>query len=292
MISGRRHRTSWNRYQQDGRFLAPGIADDTRGLVAMLSVIGAMNANGVRTQGDVLFVATVGEEELGNLRGMKALFRDHKGIDGFISIDGTAIDRATTTAAGSHRYEAVFKGPGGHSFRHFGLPSAIHAMGRAVARISDLETPAQPRTTFTVGTVRGGTSVNAIAGEARIAIDMRSSDNSALADIDRKSQEAVKAGVTEENRRWKSDQITVEIKLIGEVLPAARPTARKSSRLSVARRWASDAKSRSSPTAAPTPISRCPSASRRLRSVAVARVTASIHCANGTSRPRRASDRR
>ena len=97
----------------DGRFHAPGIADDTRGLVALLSVIATMNANDVRTVGDVLFMATVGEEELGNLRGVKALFRDHKDIDGFISIDGTAIDRVTNTAAGSHRYEVVFKGPGG-----------------------------------------------------------------------------------------------------------------------------------------------------------------------------------
>jgi tripeptide aminopeptidase len=200
----------------DGRFHAPGIADNTRGLVALLSVIGTMNANNVRTVGDVLFMATVGEEELGNLRGVKALFRDHKDIDGFISIDGTPIDRVTNTAAGSHRYEVVFKGPGGHSFRHFGLPSAIQAMGRAVAKISDLETPAMPKTTFTVGTVQGGTSVNAIAGEARMAVDMRSSNNAELAKIDAKIQAAVKEGVAEENRRWKSDQITAVTSLIGD----------------------------------------------------------------------------
>ena len=206
----------------EGRFHAPGISDDARGLVALLSVISTMNANAVRTVGDVLFMATVGEEELGNLRGVKALFRDHKDIDGFISIDGTAIDRVTNTAAGSHRYEVVFKGPGGHSFRHFGLPSAIQAMGRAVAKISDLETPTLPKTTFTVGTVRGGTSVNAIAGEARIGVDMRSSDNNELAKIDAKIQAAVKEGVAEENRRWPasavhtSNQITTETKLIGD----------------------------------------------------------------------------
>jgi tripeptide aminopeptidase len=122
----------------------------------------------------VMLVGTVGEEELGNLRGVKALFRDHRGIDGFISIDGLGITRVVNRATGSLRYEMIFRGPGGHSFQEFGLPSAIHAMGRAIARIADLETPAEPKTTFTVGTVRGGTSVNAIAGEAHMTVDLRS----------------------------------------------------------------------------------------------------------------------
>ena len=117
----------------------------------------------IATVGDMLFVGTVGEEELGNLRGVKALFRDHTDIDGFISIDGLGITRVVNQATGSHRYEMIFRGPGGHSFQEFGLPSAIHAMGRAIAKISDLQTPSDPKTTFTVGTVSGGTSVNAIA---------------------------------------------------------------------------------------------------------------------------------
>src|SRR5436189_2523812 len=93
---------------------------------------------------------TVGEEELGNLRGVKALFRDHKDIDGFISIDGLGISRAVNQSTGSHRYEMIFTGPGGHSFQEFGLPSAIHAMGRAIAKISELKPPDNPKTTFTV----------------------------------------------------------------------------------------------------------------------------------------------
>src|SRR6266403_1470631 len=153
---------------------APGIGDDSRGLAALLSLIKSINANGIATVGDVMFVGTVGEEELGNLRGVKALFRDHPDIDGFISIDGLGITRVVNQATGSHRYEMIFRGPGGHSFQEFGLPSAIHAMGRAIAKISDLQTPSEPKTTFTVGTVGGGTSVNAIAAEARRAGDMRS----------------------------------------------------------------------------------------------------------------------
>ena len=155
--------------EKDGAILAPGIGDDSRGLAALLSLIQAMNANDIKTVGDVLFVGTVGEEELGNLRGVKALFRDHGDIDGFISIDGLGITRVVNQATGSHRYEMIFRGPGGHSFQEFGLPSAIHAMGRAIAKISELQPPKEPKTTFTVGTVRGGTSVNAIAAEARMA---------------------------------------------------------------------------------------------------------------------------
>jgi len=202
--------------EKDGVTLAPGIGDDSRGLAALLSLIGAINANEIATVGDVMFVGTVGEEELGNLRGVKALFRDHADIDGFISIDGLGITRVVNQATGSHRYEMTFKGPGGHSFQEFGLPSAVHAMGRAIAKISDLQTPSDPKTTFTVGTVSGGTSVNAIAAEAKMAVDMRSNSPEELLKLEARLLDLVKQAVVEENARWKSDKLTVEIKLIGD----------------------------------------------------------------------------
>src|SRR3954447_16894359 len=202
--------------EKDGAILAPGIGDDSRGLAALLSLIQAMNANDLKTVGDIMFVGTVGEEELGNLRGVKALFRDHTDIDGFISIDGLGISRIVNQATGSHRYQMIFKGPGGHSFQEFGLPSAIHAMGRAVAKISELQTPSDPKTTFTVGTVAGGTSVNAIAAEARMAVDMRSDSTEQLLKLEAKLLDLVKQAVTEENARWNSDKMTIEIKLIGD----------------------------------------------------------------------------
>jgi tripeptide aminopeptidase len=202
--------------EKDGVVLAPGIGDDSRGLAALLSLIKSINANDVATVGDILFVGTVGEEELGNLRGVKALFRDHADIDGFISIDGLGITRVVNQATGSHRYEMIFRGPGGHSFQEFGLPSAIHAMGRAVAKISELQTPADPKTTFTVGTVTGGTSVNAIAAEARMAVDMRSDSTEELLKLEARLLDLVKQAVAEENARWKTDKMTVEIKLIGD----------------------------------------------------------------------------
>jgi acetylornithine deacetylase/succinyl-diaminopimelate desuccinylase-like protein len=202
--------------EKDGAIVAPGIGDDSRGLAAMLSLIKVMNANEVATVGDILFVGTVGEEELGNLRGVKALFRDHTDIDGFISIDGLGITRVVNQATGSHRYEFIFKGPGGHSFQEFGLPSAIHAMGRAIAKISELQPPSDPKTTFTVGTTSGGTSVNAIAAEARMAVDMRSNSTDELLKLEARLLDLVKQAVAEENARWKSDKMTVETKLIGD----------------------------------------------------------------------------
>lgn len=207
--------------EKDGRILAPGIGDDSRGLAAMLSLIQTINQNQIETVGDVTFVASVGEEELGNLRGVKALFRDHRDIDGFISIDGLDIARIVTTATGSHRYEFTFTGPGGHSFQEFGLPSAVHAMGRAIAKISELKPPAEPRTTFTVGTVSGGTSVNAIAAEAKMAVDMRSNSTEELLKLEEQLLPLVKDAVADENKRWGSDKITVATKLIGD-RPAGR----------------------------------------------------------------------
>jgi len=142
--------------EKDGILYAPGIADDTRGLAALLSVVRAFNDTGIKTMGDVMFCGNVGEEGLGDLRGVKALFRDHKDIDGFISIDGETPNGITYLATCSHRYEVTYKGPGGHSFNAFGRPSAIHALGRAIAKIAELKTHKDPKTTFTVGVISGG----------------------------------------------------------------------------------------------------------------------------------------
>jgi len=202
--------------EDNGVLRGAGIGDNARGLAALLSVLRMINTHGVNTIGDLMWVATVGEEELGNLRGVKALFHDHQDIDGFVAIDGLKITRLINQATGSRRYQMIFKGPGGHSFAEFGRPSAIHAMGRAIATISELRPPADPKTTFTVGTVSGGTSVNAIANEARMAIDIRSNSVAELLKLEREVIAIVQAGVIDENRRWSSDQIGVECNLIGD----------------------------------------------------------------------------
>ena len=220
--------------EDDGVLRGAGIGDNARGLAALLSVLRMINANAINTVGDLMWVATVGEEELGNLRGVKALFRDHHDIDGFVAIDGLKITRLINQATGSRRYQVIFKGPGGHSFAEFGRPSAIHAMGRAIATISQLRPPADPKTTFTVGTVSGGTSVNAIANEARMTIDIRSNAITELLKLETQVIAIVQAGAEDENKRWNSDQIGVECNVIGD--RPAGITAENSAIVAVARR--------------------------------------------------------
>ena len=204
--------------KREGTLLkAPGIGDDTRGLMTMLGVIQALKDAKVQTPGTITFVADTGEEGLGDLRGTKNLFNDSlKGqIDAFISIDGTGLS-ITDVGVGSYRYRATFKGPGGHSFGAFGMANPIHAMGRAIAKISDFEVPASPKTTFNVGRVGGGTSVNAIPFEAWMEVDMRSSDKASLEAVNQKYKAAVQAAVDEENKRWKKDgQVKVSNELVG-----------------------------------------------------------------------------
>ena len=212
---------------RDGKLYAPGIGDDTRGLAVLLSWLKVLNENNVRTVGDLVFVGNVGEEELGNLRGMKAVFREHPDIDGMVGIEPGTGDRVLTQGTGSHRYEVTFRCPGGHSFGAFGLPSAIHAMGRAISKISDVRTPSDPKTTFTVGTVSGGTSVNAIAGDARMAVDIRSNGTPALLETEKHIMDAIAAGVADENRRWApatGQDITFQTKLIGDRPAGQTPT--------------------------------------------------------------------
>jgi tripeptide aminopeptidase len=206
---------------RDQRYYAPGIGDDTRGLATMLSVMDALDSSGLQTIGDIMFVANVGEEGRGDLRGIKAIFRDHPEIDGFISIDGVNLSHITTGGTGSRRFEFQFSGPGGHSFSAFGTPSAIHAMGRTISKIADFETPSLPKTTFTVGTVDGGTSVNTIAGDAVFALDMRSNDPDELAKLEARAKAAALAAVVEENARWNNGDISVAFELIGD-RPAGR----------------------------------------------------------------------
>ena len=196
---------------------APGIGDDCRGLAVMLGVIHALNDAHVQTPGTITFVADVGEEGLGDLRGMKQLFYESlKGqIDAFVSVDGTGLG-LTNIGVGSNRYKVTFKGPGGHSYGAFGMANPIQAMGRAIAKIDAFEVPAQPKTTFNVGRVGGGTSVNAIPFEAWMEVDMRSADPASLKAVDDKFHAALKEAVDEENARWHNrGPVSVSAELVG-----------------------------------------------------------------------------
>ncbi len=181
----------------------PGIADDCRGLAVVLAVARALDAGGVETKGPITFVGTVGEEGLGNLRGVRELFsRTLAGrIDRFVSIDGGGLG-ITSQAVGSRRFRVTFSGPGGHSFGNFGMPNPIHALGRAIAAVANFEVPDDPSTTFSVGRVSGGTSVNSIAGEALFEVDLRSTSPDALEVLDGRFQEAVRQAYDAEAARW------------------------------------------------------------------------------------------
>jgi len=201
----------------------PGIGDDCRGLAVMLGVIRALNEGHVQTQGTITFVADVGEEGLGDLRGMKSLFFDSlKGqIDRFISVDGIGLG-ITHIGVGSNRYKVTFQGPGGHSYGAFGMANPIQAMGRAIAKIDAIQVPAEPKTTFNVGRVGGGTSINAIPFEAWMEVDMRSADPAALKEVDTRFNAAVKEAVAEENARWHNrGAVSAAAELVG-VRPAGQ----------------------------------------------------------------------
>lgn len=203
--------------KRDGSVLkGPGIGDDCRGLAVVLAVIRAMNQAKIQTPGPITFVGTVGEEGLGDLRGVKYLFNDGmKGqIDRFVSIDGTGLG-ITHIAVGSLRYRVTFKGPGGHSYGAFGLSNPMHALGRAVATISQFEVPADPKTTFNVGRMGGGTSVNAIPFEAWFEMDLRSASPSALQALDAKFHRAVDDAVKAEDARWSKNVLSVDKALVG-----------------------------------------------------------------------------
>ena len=183
--------------------VAPGIGDDGRGLVTVLSVARAFEKAGLQTKGTVYFVGNVGEEGPGNLRGTRHLLtKELKGkIDYFITVDGEGLGIASR-AVGSNRYKVTYKGPGGHSYGAFGIPNPIHALGRAIAEISDIQVPTKPKVTFNVGVISGGTSVNSIPFEGSMQIDMRSENVAELAKIDVKVRAALKHALDAENARW------------------------------------------------------------------------------------------
>lgn len=203
----------------------PGIGDDCRGLAVVLAVARAIVRNGIETEGTITFVGTVGEEGLGDLRGVKHLFHTELAgrVDCFVSVDGAGLG-ITHAGVGSRRYRVTFRGPGGHSYGAFGMANPIHALGRAVAAISEFQVPADPRTTFNVGRIGGGTSVNSIPFESWMEVDMRSVDAGALADLDRRFHEAIDRAVAAENARWAAPgEVTAEKTLVGDRPAGATP---------------------------------------------------------------------
>jgi acetylornithine deacetylase/succinyl-diaminopimelate desuccinylase-like protein len=208
--------------KRDGnRLSAPGVGDDSSGLATLLAIVDAMNAAGVRTRRDVLFVGTVGEEGLGDLRGVRHLFTkgEYKGrISGFFSIDGSGLDSMTTGATGSKRYRVTFTGPGGHSYGAFGMVNPMVPLASTVTDLYKIPVPANPKTTYSASVVGGGTSVNAIPGQVWLEVDMRSASAAELAKLEQQFLAIVRRGVAAENaaRSTATGKITAELKPIGD----------------------------------------------------------------------------
>jgi di/tripeptidase len=200
---------------------APGIGDDTRSLAVLLAIIRAMDEAKIQTTSDILFIGNVGEEGPGDLRGMKYLFQ--KGpykdrIKMFMSMEGGSSDRITNGGLGSKRYKVTFKGPGGHSYGAFGLVNPAYALGNAMDKFSKMQVPSNPKTTFNVGVIGGGTSVNSIPFESWMEVDMRSESRAELNKVAETFLGLMHEAVDEENKARSTAQGKIElgVELIGD----------------------------------------------------------------------------
>ncbi len=216
--------TDFTVHRRENRLLAPGIADDGCGLAALIALAKVIETERIRTEGSILFVGTVGEEGEGNLRGVRYLLtrgRWAKKVDAFLSFDGPGVDRITNRALGSRRYRVELAGLGGHSWGDLGMPNPVHALGRAVSRLAAYPAPKEPRTTFNVGRIEGGTSINSIPSKATMEVDLRSASESELRRLDAFFRRAIRDAVDEENakRRAGDPELKLRTDLIGE-----RPT--------------------------------------------------------------------
>lgn len=216
--------------RENNRLYAPGIGDDTTGLTAILAMVRALDGAGIRTGRDILFMGNVGEEGPGNLRGMRHFFGKGKYRERtamFVSLE-PGQSRITNQGVGSLRYEVTFKGPGGHSWIDFGLVNPAHAMGNAIVAIGQMKVPSQPKTSFNVGIVSGGTSVNSIPFSTSMLLDLRSEGAKELKAAEADFLALLPTAVAAENRARSTAKgaISVETKLtgdrpVGNVAPSA-----------------------------------------------------------------------
>jgi len=213
--------TDFSVRRSGNRLLAPGVSDDGCGLAALVALNGALERNRIETEGSLLFVGTVGEEGEGDLRGVRHLLTAGEWanrIDAFLSIDGPGADRITNAALGSRRYRVRFAGRGGHSWGDFGVENPVHAVGRAIARLVSYPAPHDPRTTFNVGRIEGGTGVNVIPHEATMYVDLRSASGEELRRLDAFFRRAVREAIDDENTNHRKNEplLEAEVQLIGD----------------------------------------------------------------------------
>ena len=221
---------------QNDTLYAPGIGDDTRGLSMLLTLLETIKTVHIQPKDNILFVGSVGEEGLGDLRGVKHLFRPGgPSIDSWIAIDGGAIGRVNNKGLGSYRYRVKFSGPGGHSWGAFGLANPHHALGQAISNFvqaADAYTSQGPKTSYNVGVISGGTSINSIPFESVMQIDIRSVDPQRLEVMESLLKDAVNSALADQNQRKRQGpKLTVQIDQIGN-----RPSGELSDQLPLVQR--------------------------------------------------------
>jgi tripeptide aminopeptidase len=186
-------------HRDGSRMVAPGISDNGTGLAALVAMARALQFAHLKPQRTIFFVADVGEEGEGNLRGIRAIVDAYRArLKAVVVLDGSGTDHVTTKALASRRLEALITGPGGHSWSDFGMPNPINALVRGSVRFINTKVPSSPRTTFNIGQIEGGTSVNSIPYEARLKVDIRSESEDELTRLESALRECIAAGVRDE----------------------------------------------------------------------------------------------
>jgi tripeptide aminopeptidase len=199
--------TPLNIRQQGSRLYGPGVSDNGAGIAAMLAVASVCNSARISHASPFVFIGNVGEEGEGDLRGMRHVFATPQWRDSIaysVVVDGAGADTVVAEALGSRRFEVIVRGPGGHSWSDFGTPNPIIALSRAVEILSQTPVPASPKTTFNVGVIRGGTSVNSIPESASMRVDLRSTSMAEIDRLERAMRVALEKAVTAEN--WTAAQ--------------------------------------------------------------------------------------
>lgn len=204
------------------KLTAPGVGDNTQALIAVLTLIEVMNKFDIQTENDILFIGSVGEEGLGDLRGVRHLFSEQgTKIDSFIAMDGGNQERLIIDAVGSNRYKVTFNGPGGHSYSAFGRAHPHQALAEAIIKFTEDAKPITQqeglKATFSVGRIGGGTSINSIPFSSWMEVDMRSQDPKKLTELDKTFQAAMQYALDKENtRRTLDEALSIDIKSVGK----------------------------------------------------------------------------
>jgi tripeptide aminopeptidase len=195
--------TPLNIRQQRSRLYGPGVSDNGAGIAAILAIASVLANSRIRHASPFVFIGNVGEEGEGDLRGMRHVFATPRLRDAIaysVIVDGAGSDTVVAEALGSRRFEVIVRGPGGHSWSDFGAPNPIIALSRAIEVFSQTAVPATPKTTFNIGVIRGGTSVNSIPESVSMRVDLRSTSTAEIDRLERSMRSAIEQGMAAENR--------------------------------------------------------------------------------------------